>query len=269
MDILEQRNKNKDDNSICNSERGNLKRFNSKFKHFKNASHTEKRMIDILPQEQENNNNFSTNENSSIGGTSNQPSIKIKKITMNLNETFEKMKGVSNEEEESTISYERTHKTHHTFSKKSSKNYDECTIEEIEKEEMDTINDLDDDDKYLNISISRKPSNNFKYIRKSNDRLDILINNNHDKGRRKSDSSLGNIKVILILFGLILNLNILNDLREIISMKVVNNMISRALKKNYSRKIIELISKMLELDERIRYSFEDIDKYLSENYNNI
>ena len=227
MDILEQRNKNKDDNSICNSERGNLKRFNSKFKHFKNASHTEKRMIDILPQEQENNNNFSTNENSSIGGTSNQPSIKIKKITMNLNETFEKMKGVSNEEEESTISYERTHKTHHTFSKKSSKNYDECTIEEIEKEEMDTINDLDDDDKYLNISISRKPSNNFKYIRKSNDRLDILINNNHDKGRRKSDSSLGN----LILFGLILNLNILNDLREIISMKVVNNMISRALKK--------------------------------------
>jgi spore coat polysaccharide biosynthesis predicted glycosyltransferase SpsG len=50
-------------------------------------------------------------------------------------------------------------------------------------------------------------------------------------------------------------------------MKVVNNMISRALKKNYSKKIIELISKMLELDERKRYSFEDIDKYLNENYN--
>ena len=501
MDILEQRNKNEDDNIICNSERGILK-FSSKFRHLKNASHSEKRMMEIFPQEQENNNNFSTNENSSIGGTSNQPSIKIKKITLNLNETFEKVKGVSNEEEESISSNyhnEKSHKTQHTFSKKSSKNYDECTIEEIEKEELDTIIDLDDDDKYLNISMSRKPSNNYKFIRKSNERLDILMNNNRNKERRKSDDSLGDLssnseisinfgniltnpeklnfiakegeipefdiedyeyldpigdgsygkiylvknrednskyalkkiichdlkevkniqkelelvysnahehlmKIIAIqykcldittysiyilmelglsdwneeikrrakkknyyteneiieilkqiteallflenqgiahrdikpqnilifennvfkvtdfgeaknisdtsqqatlrgselymspmlynglkynqrdvihnpyksdvyslglcfLYALTLNLNILNDLREIISMKVVNNMISRALKKNYSKKIIELISKMLELDERKRYSFEDIDKYLNENYN--
>ena len=52
-------------------------------------------------------------------------------------------------------------------------------------------------------------------------------------------------------------------------MKVVKSIISRALKKNYSMKIIELISKMLELNERIRYSFEDIDKYVSENYNSV
>ena len=501
IDILEERNKHQDDNIICNSDRGNLKSY-SKFKHIKNSSHSEKRMMEINPLEQENNINFSTNENSSIGGTSNQPSIKIKKIKLNLNETFEKTKGISNEEEESISSNynnEKTHKTQHTFSKKSSKNYDDCTIEEIEKEEMDTINDLNDDDAYVNINISRKPSNNMRYIRKSNDRLDILINNNKD--RRKSNSSLGDLssnseisinfgniltnpeklnfiakegeipefdiddydylepigdgsygkiylvknkddnskyalkkiichdlkevkniqkelelvystihenlmKIIAIqykcldittysiyilmelglsdwneeikrrakkknyytekeiidilkqltdallyleiqgiahrdikpqnilifennvfkltdfgeaknlsdtsqqatlrgselymspmlynglkynqrdvmhnpyksdvyslglcfIYALSLNLNILNDLREVINMKVVKSIISRALKKNYSMKIIELISKMLELNERIRYSFEDIDKYVSENYNSV
>ena len=74
---------------------------------------------------------------------------------------------------------------------------------------------------------------------------------------------------LCFIYALSLNLNILNDLREVINMKVVKSIISRALKKNYSMKIIELISKMLELNERIRYSFEDIDKYVSENYNSV
>ena len=69
-----------------------------------------------------------------------------------------------------------------------------------------------------------------------------------------------------LLYALTLNLKVLNDLREIISMKVVNNMVSRALKKNYSPKMIKLICKMIELDERERFSFEDIERYLKENY---
>ena len=43
-------------------------------------------------------------------------------------------------------------------------------------------------------------------------------------------------------------------------------MVSRALKKNYSSKMIKLICKMIELDERERFSFEDIERYLKENY---
>ena len=69
-----------------------------------------------------------------------------------------------------------------------------------------------------------------------------------------------------LLYALTLNLKVLNDLREIISMKVVYNMVSRALKKNYSSKMISLICKMIELDERERFSFGDIEKYIKENY---
>ena len=69
-----------------------------------------------------------------------------------------------------------------------------------------------------------------------------------------------------LLYALTLNLKVLNDLREIISMKVVFNMVSRALKKNYSSKMIKLICKMIELDERERFSFSDIERYINENY---
>ena len=62
------------------------------------------------------------------------------------------------------------------------------------------------------------------------------------------------------------NISLLSELREIISMKVVYNMVSRALKKNYSSKMIRLICKMIELDERERFSFGDIEKYIKENY---
>ena len=62
-------------------------------------------------------------------------------------------------------------------------------------------------------------------------------------------------------------MNLLNDLREIISVRVFNSMISRALKKKYSEKLIKLITKMLILNEKERFSFEDIIKYINENYN--
>ena len=70
-----------------------------------------------------------------------------------------------------------------------------------------------------------------------------------------------------LIYALTLNLNILNDLREIISMKVIHSMISKNIKKHYSGKMIDLITKMLEFDEKERFSFNDIQKYIQENYN--
>ena len=72
---------------------------------------------------------------------------------------------------------------------------------------------------------------------------------------------------LCLLYALTFNLNLLNDLREIISVRVFNSMISRALKKKYSEKLIKLITKMLILNEKERFSFEDIIKYINENYN--
>ena len=70
-----------------------------------------------------------------------------------------------------------------------------------------------------------------------------------------------------LIYALTLNLNTLNDLREIISMKVIHSMISKNIKKHYSGKMIDLITKMLEFEEIKRFSFHDIQKYIQENYN--
>ena len=72
---------------------------------------------------------------------------------------------------------------------------------------------------------------------------------------------------LCLLYASSLNSEILTDLREIISMKVISSMISKSIKKYYSKKFINLIVKMLEFDENQRFSFEDIEKYIKENYN--
>ena len=69
-----------------------------------------------------------------------------------------------------------------------------------------------------------------------------------------------------LIYALTLNINILSSLRDIISMKVMSSMISKNIKKYYSSKMIYLITKMLELDERERFSFQDVEKYIKENY---
>ena len=69
-----------------------------------------------------------------------------------------------------------------------------------------------------------------------------------------------------LIYALTLNINILSSLRDIISMKVMSSMISKNIKKHYSSKMILLITKMLEIDERERFSFQDIEKYIKENY---
>ena len=72
---------------------------------------------------------------------------------------------------------------------------------------------------------------------------------------------------LCLLYASSLNSDILTDLREIISMKVISSMISKSIKKYYSKKLIYLIVKMLEFDENKRFSFEDIQNYIKDNYN--
>ena len=71
---------------------------------------------------------------------------------------------------------------------------------------------------------------------------------------------------LCLIYALTLNQQILTDLREIISMKVLGNMLSKSIKKNYSKKMIDLVIKMLDFDEKKRFSFQDIQKYIDENY---
>ena len=70
-----------------------------------------------------------------------------------------------------------------------------------------------------------------------------------------------------ILYALTLNLRILNDIRNIINMNVINNIVQRYLKNIYSKKLINLIVKMLEMNEKERFSFYDIKKYVKEKFN--
>ena len=69
-----------------------------------------------------------------------------------------------------------------------------------------------------------------------------------------------------ILYALTLNLQILNEIRNIINMTIINNIVQRNLKKYYSKNLINLILNMLELNENDRFSFNDIKKYLDEKY---
>ena len=70
-----------------------------------------------------------------------------------------------------------------------------------------------------------------------------------------------------ILYALTLNLRILNDIRNVINMNVINNIVLRYLKNFYSKKLINLIVKMLELNEKERFSFYDIKKFVKEKFN--
>ena len=67
-----------------------------------------------------------------------------------------------------------------------------------------------------------------------------------------------------ILYALTLNLKILNELRNVIDKNVISNIVQRNLKKNYSKNLIDLILNMLELNEKERFSFYDIKKYINE-----
>ena len=193
MDILQTRNKLNEqiNKSQTNLERNKLLMLSPQITHKKNPSQNDIIVIKEIPHEQENNNYLTTNDNSYE--TSNQQTKKINKIKLNLNETFEKSKGISNEEEDSfsNNNNENNEKTIKTFNSKKTNNED---IEEIEKEERDVIKDLEDEDNYLNLGFKRQISNNFKYQKKnSTDKNDI--NNLSFKERKESLSSNGDLSI--------------------------------------------------------------------------
>ena len=69
-----------------------------------------------------------------------------------------------------------------------------------------------------------------------------------------------------LLYAMILTVQVINDIREIIDMNVISNIVKRALRRNYSSKMQVLVINMLELDENKRFSFKDIKKYLVDNF---
>ena len=76
----------------------------------------------------------------------------------------------------------------------------------------------------------------------------------------KSDMfSLG----LCFLYALCLNIRVLEHIREMNNMKNIKNVIYRYLDKNrYSDKLIKLILRMIDLDENVRYDFDELEKEL-------
>ena len=76
----------------------------------------------------------------------------------------------------------------------------------------------------------------------------------------KSDMfSLG----LCFLYALCLTIRVLENIRELNNMKNIKNVIYRYLDKNrYSDKLIKVILRMIDLDENIRYDFDELEKEL-------
>ena len=63
-----------------------------------------------------------------------------------------------------------------------------------------------------------------------------------------------------------MNFNLLYELRNINDDKKIRKKIKENLKENYSEKFIEIISKMVELEEKNRIDFKDLSKEIEKNY---
>ena len=74
-----------------------------------------------------------------------------------------------------------------------------------------------------------------------------------------------------LLYAAALNFNLLYEIRDVTDMKIINKILHKHLRKNYSEKFISIISKMLEIDENNRYDFpsliNDISSYYDINSN--
>ena len=65
------------------------------------------------------------------------------------------------------------------------------------------------------------------------------------------------------LYAICLNLNVIEDIRELDSMKNIVNIIDKYFNKNlFSDKLYRLILKMIEIDENKRLNFKELDKEL-------
>ena len=190
MDIIKNRNKlnEKINKSQTNLERNKSLMLTPQLMHKKNPSQSDIKITKEIPHEQENNNYLTTNDNSYE--TSNQQTRKKNKIKRNLNETLDKSKGISNEEDSfSNNNIENNEiKSIKTYNSKKTNNEE---LDEIEKEERDIIKDLEDEDNYFNLGFKRQISNNLKYQKKnSND-----LNNLNFKERKESSSSNGDLSI--------------------------------------------------------------------------
>ena len=84
---------------------------------------------------------------------------------------------------------------------------------------------------------------------------------NHDP--YKSDVfSLG----FCFLYAASLDMELLYQIRDIFNSKKIDAILQHQLKKKYSHTFINLLSKMLEIDEIERFDFPKIEKYIDDNY---
>ena len=65
------------------------------------------------------------------------------------------------------------------------------------------------------------------------------------------------------LFAASFNRQLLCYIREIKDMNLISQIVNKALNKRYSHKIINLIVKMLQLDEKLRFDFLELEEYIS------
>ena len=66
-----------------------------------------------------------------------------------------------------------------------------------------------------------------------------------------------------------LNFNLLYEVRDILDNRTINVILHKFLNKFYSEKFIQLLASMLEIDESKRYDFNNIKKYIENNYKDI
>ena len=69
-----------------------------------------------------------------------------------------------------------------------------------------------------------------------------------------------------LLYAAALNFNLLYEIRDVTDMKIINIILHKHLRKNYSEKFISIISKMLEIDENKRYDFPSLINDISSFY---
>ena len=98
----------------------------------------------------------------------------------------------------------------------------------------------------------------MNYICRSN--IPYVIHNSY-----KSDVfSLG----MCILLACTLTTNILNNIRELKDMNIISQIITQALNTRYSQNLINIIIKMLQIDENLRCDFIELEQYISRFYPN-
>ena len=69
-----------------------------------------------------------------------------------------------------------------------------------------------------------------------------------------------------LVYAATMNFNLLYELRNINDDVKMRARIKQELKDNYSEKFIEIITKMIELDEKNRYDFKELSEEIKKNY---